>query len=51
MILLKVFRFLPGGLWWKGALGGLGDHGEGRPWCDVVDCFSGSAKLVMHLST
>jgi hypothetical protein len=26
MILLKVFRFLPGGLWWKGALGGPGDH-------------------------
>ncbi|KAL6619762.1 hypothetical protein ACP70R_034901 [Stipagrostis hirtigluma subsp. patula] len=25
--------------------------GEGRPWCTVVDCFSGSSKLVMHLST
>ena len=46
----SVFLHL-GGLWWKGALGGLGDHGEGRPWCDNVDCFSGSSKLVMHLST
>ena len=27
------------------------DFGEGRPWCDNVDCFSGSSKLVMHLST
>jgi hypothetical protein len=27
------------------------DFGEGRPWWNIVDCFSGSYKLVMHLST
>jgi hypothetical protein len=27
------------------------DFGEGRPWLNIVECFSGSSKFVMHLST
>lgn len=27
------------------------DFGEGCPWCNVIDCFSGRCKSVMHLST
>lgn len=27
------------------------DFVEGRPWCNVIDCFSGRCKSVMHLST
>lgn len=29
----------------------VADFGEGCPWCNVIDCFSGSCKMVMHLST
>jgi len=27
------------------------DFGEGRPWCSLIDCCSGSCDLMMHLST
>ena len=27
------------------------DFGEGRPWCNLIDCCSGSCDLMMHLST
>jgi len=26
------------------------DFGEGRPWCNLIDCCSGSCNLLMHLS-
>jgi hypothetical protein len=27
------------------------DFGEGRPWCNLIDCCSGSCNMMMHLST